>query len=99
MLPQSHRLDEGFITNLTNMVPLVEMSLCVHPQLVLLHELFWTHRTLEFFHSSVHPLVVGSDGEQSKPFFAVATLIALFTGVQCLVFVQGILILESLTTL
>ena len=63
MLPQSHRLDEGFITNLTNMVPLVEMSLSVHPQLVLLHELLGTHRALEFFHSSVHSLVIGSDCE------------------------------------
>ena len=63
VLPQTHRLNEGFIANLTNMISLVEMSLCVHPQLILLHELFWTHRALEFFYSSVHPLVVRSDGE------------------------------------
>jgi len=60
MLPQSHRLDKGLVAYHTNVVPLVEMSLCVHPQLILLHELLWTHRALEFFHSSVHSLVVRS---------------------------------------
>ena len=63
MLPQSHWFDKGLVANLTDMVSLVEVSLSVHPQLVLLHELFWTHRALEFFHSSVHSLVVGSDCE------------------------------------
>ena len=63
MLPQTHRLDKGLVANLTNVVSLVEMSLSVHPQMFLLHKLLWTHRALEFFHSSVHSLVVGSDCE------------------------------------
>ena len=63
MLPQTHRLDKSLFANLTNVVSLVEMSLSVHPQLVLLHELLGTHRALEFFHSSVHSLVIGSDCE------------------------------------
>ena len=63
MLPQSHRFDKGLVANVADMVPLVEMSLSVHPQLVLLHELLRAHRALEFFHSPVHSLVVRSDCE------------------------------------
>ena len=95
VLPQSCRLDEGLVANPTNVVPLVEMSLRVHPQLLALHELLRTHRALELFHSSVNSLVVRSFCEETEPFLAEATLVTLFTCVQCLVVVQRVLIFES----
>ena len=94
------RLDKCLSTDSTLVILLPFVPLHVHTQACFLHEHLRAGSTLEFFHPSVHPLVVILRGSGSETFFTALSALEWFLScVQRDVAFQFLFFVELLLTM